>query len=80
MRMSKHPNPNLTQLDAREECLARVALANTPKDRQRLGLEAIIGGVDGSVSIINPDGTIDKTADKDDDSEADSGQDTNPAF
>ena len=49
---------NLTELSARDECLARVALANTPEDRLSLGLSAVIGLKDGSTAILRPDGTI----------------------
>ena len=30
---------NLTELSARDECLARVALANTPEDRLKLACQ-----------------------------------------
>ena len=53
--MSDIPNPNLSSLSPRDECLARIALANTPADRLRLGLSAVVGNADGTVAVLTPD-------------------------
>ena len=47
--------PNLARLSPRAECLARVALANIPQDRLRLGLSAVVGPPDGTAIILASD-------------------------
>ena len=47
--------PNLSRLSPRDECLARIALANTPQDRRRLGLSAVVGPPEGTAIIVAPD-------------------------
>ena len=47
--------PNLARLSPRDECLARVALANTPQDRLRLGPSAVVGPPDGTAIILASD-------------------------
>ena len=47
--------PDLSRLSPREECLARVVLANTPQDRLRLGLSAVVSPPDGTGIILASD-------------------------
>ena len=47
--------PNLSRLPPRDECLARIALANTPQYRLRLGLSAVVGPPDGTAIILASD-------------------------
>ena len=47
--------PNLSRLPPREECLARIALANTPQYRLRLGLSAVVGPPNGTAIILVSD-------------------------
>ena len=47
--------PNLSRLPPREECLARIALANTPRYRLSLGLSAVVGSPDGTGIILVSD-------------------------
>ena len=50
------PNePNLSRLSPRDECLARVTLANTPQYRLRLRLSAVVGSPDGPAIILVSD-------------------------
>ena len=44
--------PNLSRLPPRDECLARIALANTPQYRLPLGLSAVVGPPDGTAIIL----------------------------
>ena len=53
--MPGNGNLNLTALSAREEGLARVALANTPQDGLRPGRSAAVGQSDRSALILAPD-------------------------
>ena len=47
--------PNLSRLPPRDECLARIALANTPQYRLPLGLSAVVGPPDGKAIILVSD-------------------------
>ena len=58
--MTEHPHTNLTPLSPRDECLARVALANTPGDRLRLGLSVVVGDPEGNAVVLLPDTPYDE--------------------
>ncbi|MCY4477355.1 MAG: hypothetical protein OXC70_05145 [Gammaproteobacteria bacterium] len=45
----------LSRLSPRDECLARVALANTPQERLCLGPSAVVGPPDGTAIILASD-------------------------
>ena len=47
--------PNLSRLPPRDECLARIALANTPRYRLPFDLSAVVGPTDGTAIIFVSD-------------------------
>ena len=52
--------PNLSRLSPRDECLARIALANMPRHRPGLRLGAVVDLSEGTAIIVAPDGSGEK--------------------